>query len=203
MRTCDDLNRITPIIWRELKTLGVPFFRCGVYIIYEKSERVNVYLTTPDGKSLGVLNLSFDTNEIISRTIDHWRNKLVYIAHWNKEDFINWTKSLINSGQYQMQKHIKVQQNHPNRWIYILPFAQGMLYIGDVKPLAEDKLDLVRTLAEAFSMAYARYEDFSNLEDAKNKIEVTLDELKAAQYSLFIQKNGITWCVNSRHCTRN
>ena len=185
MRTCDDLNRITPIIWRELKTLGVPFFRCGVYIIYEKSERVNVYLTTPDGKSLGVLNLSFDTNEIISRTIDHWRNKLVYIAHWNKEDFINWTKSLINSGQVPNAETYQGAAEPPKSLdLHFVPFAQGMLYIGDVKPLAEDKLDLVRTLAEAFSMAYARYEDFSNLEDAKNKIEVTLDELKAAQVQL-------------------
>ncbi|NUO01534.1 MAG: hypothetical protein HUU01_13075, partial [Saprospiraceae bacterium] len=33
MRSTDDLQRITPLIWRELTTLGVPFFRCGVFII--------------------------------------------------------------------------------------------------------------------------------------------------------------------------
>ncbi len=73
MRTADDLNRITPIIWRELKNLEVPFFRCGVYIIDDTQEKVQVYLTTPDGKSLGVLNLSFDSNEITSNTVEHWR----------------------------------------------------------------------------------------------------------------------------------
>ncbi|MEJ2506945.1 MAG: ATP-binding protein, partial [Ignavibacteriaceae bacterium] len=45
-------------------------------------------------------------------------------------------------------------------------------------------LDLVKTLAEAFSIAYARYEDFRNLEEAKNKIEITLSELKSAQAQL-------------------
>jgi len=30
MRTTDDLERITPLIWNELTTLGVPFIRCGV-----------------------------------------------------------------------------------------------------------------------------------------------------------------------------
>jgi signal transduction histidine kinase len=59
-----------------------------------------------------------------------------------------------------------------------------MLYVGDVNPLTDEKLDLVKTLAEAFSIAYARYEDFKNLEEAKNKIETTLRELKAAQSQL-------------------
>ena len=49
-----------------------------------------------------------------------------------------------------------------------------MLYVGDVSPLTDEKLELVKTLAEAFSIAYARYEDFKNLEEAKNKIEITL-----------------------------
>ncbi|HSR18092.1 MAG TPA: HAMP domain-containing sensor histidine kinase, partial [Ignavibacteriaceae bacterium] len=61
---------------------------------------------------------------------------------------------------------------------------QGMLYVGDVSPLTDDKLELVKTLAEAFSIAYARYEDFKNLEEAKNKIEITLRDLKSAQAQL-------------------
>ena len=35
MRTADDLQRITPLIWRELNVLSVPFIRCGVFIIDE------------------------------------------------------------------------------------------------------------------------------------------------------------------------
>jgi hypothetical protein len=33
MRNAEDLKRITPVIWRELKELEVPFIRCGVFII--------------------------------------------------------------------------------------------------------------------------------------------------------------------------
>ena len=68
--------------------------------------------------------------------------------------------------------------------LHFVPFTQGMLYVGDISPLNDEKLDLVKTLAEAFSIAYARYEDFKNLEDAKNKIEITLSELKSAQAQL-------------------
>ncbi|OGU32295.1 MAG: hypothetical protein A2057_12415 [Ignavibacteria bacterium GWA2_35_9] len=59
-----------------------------------------------------------------------------------------------------------------------------MLYVGNTSPLTEEKIQLVKSLAEAFSIAYARYEDFKNLEDAKNKVEVTLKELKSAQVQL-------------------
>ena len=35
MRNKEDLQRITPLVWGELGSLGVPFFRCGVFIIDE------------------------------------------------------------------------------------------------------------------------------------------------------------------------
>ena len=195
MRTAEDLNRITPIIWRELKTLEVPFIRCGVFIVDETQEKVQVYLTTPDGKSLGVLNLSFDANELTSNIVDHWRKNQTYKEHWNKEEFINWTKSMMELGQVQNAETYQGSSTPPESLnLHFVPFTQGMLYVGDVSPLTDGKLELVKTLAEAFSIAYARYEDFKNLEEAKNKIELTLKELKSAQAQLSsFRKNGITW----------
>jgi signal transduction histidine kinase len=43
---------------------------------------------------------------------------------------------------------------------------------------------LLKSLAEAFSIAYARYEDFSQMEEAKNKVDSTLFELKQTQKQL-------------------
>ncbi len=185
MRTSEDLNHITPIIWRELKNLEVPFIRCGVFIVDEDKEYVHVYLTTPDGKSLAALNLSFDANELTSNTVYHWRNKQVFKEHWTKKEFINWTKSMIELGQVEKSETYQGSSTPPETLdLHFIPFAQGMLYVGDVSPLTDDKLSLVKTLAEAFSIAYSRYEDFKNLEDAKNRVEVTLTELKSAQAQL-------------------
>jgi signal transduction histidine kinase len=185
MRTAEDLNRITPIIWNELKTLEVPFIRCGVFIIDEEQGNTQVYLTTPEGKSLGVLNLSFDANELTTNTVEYWKKKQVYKEHWNKEEFINWTKSMMKLGQVQNAETYQGSSTPPESLnLHFVPFTQGMLYVGDVSPLTDEKLDLVKTLAEAFSIAYARYEDFRNLEEAKNKIELTLRELKSAQAQL-------------------
>src|SRR5210317_1253066 len=43
MRSSADLERITPLIWNELTTLGVPFIRCGVFIMQEESETIEAY----------------------------------------------------------------------------------------------------------------------------------------------------------------
>jgi signal transduction histidine kinase/DNA-binding response OmpR family regulator len=185
MRTSEDLNRITPIIWRELETLEVPFTRCGVFIVDEDKEEVHAYLTTPDGKALGVLNLTFDANGLTKNIAYHWQGKQVYKEHWNKKDFINWTKSMIKIGQVQNEETYQGSSTPPDSLnLHFIPFAQGMLYVGNDSPLTDEKLELVKTLAEALSIAYARYEDFNNIEEAKSRAEKTLKELKIAQAKL-------------------
>ena len=185
MRNSEDLNRITPVIWRELKALEVPFIRCGVFIIDETNESVGVFLTTPDGKALGVLHLAFDANKLTSNTVESWRKKEVYKDHWNKEEFINWTKSMMKLGQVQNAETYQGSSQPPESLhLHFVPFAQGMLYVGNTSPLDEEKLELVKTLAEAFSIAYARYEDFKNLEEAKARVDHTLNELQSTQKQL-------------------
>ncbi|HKI45723.1 MAG TPA: ATP-binding protein [Balneolales bacterium] len=185
MRTTEDLNRITPIIWRELKELEVPFFRCGVFIVDETQESIHVYLTTPDGKALGALKLPFKANELTNNAVEYWSKKKVYKDHWDKQRFINWTNSMMKLEQVQNAETYQGSSTPPESlYLHFVPFAQGMLYVGDVSPLAVEKLDIVSSLAEVFSIAYARYEDFKNLDEAKNKIEITLGELKIAQAQL-------------------
>ena len=185
MRTSEDLNRITSIIWRELETLEVPFIRCGVFILDREKEIIQAYLTTPEGKSLAVLNLSFDANELTKNAVKYWKKNQVYKERWNKQKFINWTKSMIKIGQIQNVETYQGSSTPPESLhIHFVPFAQGILYVGNVSSLTDENLELVKTLAEAFSFAYARYEDFKNIEEAKNKIEITLNKLETAQAQL-------------------
>jgi len=185
MRSTDDLQRITPLIWHELETLDVPFNRCGVFIVDEIVSKVRVYLTTPDGKPLGALNLPTDSNELIRKVVDHWRKKVVYTIHWNKNDFIDWMQSMIELGQIQNKVEYQGNTAPPESLdLHFIPVPQGMLYVGNNEPLSQNKIDLVKSLAEAFSTAYARYEDFKNLEEAKARVEKTLSDLKATQSQL-------------------
>lgn len=185
MRTKEDLQRITPIIWQELKILNVPFFRCGVFIVDESDEIIQAYLSSPDGESLGVLDIPFNVNDFINQLVEHWKNDNIYLEHWDRDEFLQWMQDMIKIGQIQNKKTYQGAANPPESlYLHFLPFNQGMLYVGNSFNLAEDKLQLVQSLAETFSIAYARYEDFRKLEEAKNKMEITLGELKSTQSQL-------------------
>ena len=195
MRTAEDLQRITPSVWRELTELGVPFFRCGVFIINEKEEKVHIYLSTPDGKPLAALHLDFDSSDITRNAAEHWRIQKVYTEHWNREQFAAWVQSLIGQGQIKAANTYQAGDEPPESLtLQFVPFAQGMLYVGSAEALTETQIELVQALADAFSVAYARYEDFKKLEEAKNIVETTLNELKATQSQLIqSEKNGFAW----------
>jgi len=185
MRKPDDLKQITPLIWNELKTLEVPFFRCGIFIIDETKEQVDVYLTTPDGRALASFNLAFHANTITDKTVEHWRKRKIYQQHWNKDAFISWTKELIDKGQIKTPAKYQGDADPPESlYLHFIPFEQGMIYVGNSEQLSDENMESVRSLAGALSYAYARYEDFIILEEAKTKVEKALGELKATQSQL-------------------
>src|SRR4249919_2870821 len=73
---------------------------------------------------------------------------------------------------------------HEGFYLHFLPFLQGMLYVGNTMQLSEDEIKLIQSVADAFSTAYARYEDFNKLEAAKEQVDKTLTDLKQAQAQL-------------------
>jgi signal transduction histidine kinase len=185
MRTVDDLQRITPIIWHELTSLGVPFVRCGVFIIDEATEHIQVHLSSPDGSALGALDLPFNSSELTLNSVNHWRQGIIFKTHWNKQEFLNFMQSMIKLGQISNPETYQGATQPPESLhLHFVPFKQGMLYAGNTSPLGKEALELVKALAESFSIAFARYVDFKQLQTAKNQIEKTFTELKAAQAQL-------------------
>jgi signal transduction histidine kinase len=189
MRHASDLERITPLVFNELTTLGIPFIRCGVFIVHESDGYVDVHLSTPEGKSLAVMKLPADANELTRVSVEAWKKQEVYTQHWNKDEFVIWVKSLQEHGFIQNPQKYQGKDAPPESLdLHFVPFAQGLLYVGSEKPLAHDQIDLVKALAKSFAIAYARYEDFVQLEKAKADIENAMTELKATQSQLVQQE---------------
>jgi signal transduction histidine kinase/ketosteroid isomerase-like protein len=185
MRTTDDLNRITPLIWRELTTLDVPFFRCGVFIVDDDVKNINVFLSNPSGDSLAAWNTEYESIPLFKATVDHWKKQLVYREEWNQKQFIQFMKSLIEHGLIDDQDNFQSGRDAPDYLaLQMVPFEQGMLYVGSSEKLDKEQIELVQSLADSFSVAYARYEDFKKLEEAKGRAENTLTDLRAAQNQL-------------------
>ncbi len=183
MRTVQDLDRITPLIWSELKTLGVPFMRCGVFIMDESHRQIQTFLSTPEGKAISSFHLPYDAPGAFNEIVDHWTIKKIYTKHWGEAEFFSVADALVKQGS--VANHEQYMSTVPSGvHLHCLPFLQGMLYVGNTEPLREDELQLAQSLADAFSTAYARYEDFNKLEAAKTQVENTLKDLRAAQNQL-------------------
>ena len=187
MRATKDLERITPLIWKELTALGVPFFRCGIFILNEQEQMVHAYLSTPSGDSLAALHFGFDETDVglIAPAIKYWRKQKAYNEEWNKERFIKNMELFMKRGDISSPEKYQAGDKPPEKLaLQLVPFKQGMLYVGNSEVLISEHVNLMQELADTFSVAYSRYEDFTQLEQAKHQIEKALAELKSTQTQL-------------------
>ena len=184
MRTIEDLDRITPLIWRELRAIGIPFIRCGVFIMDESNREVHSFLSTPDGKAIAVFQLPFDVPGFVEGIVKHWQDKKMYLNYWDEVAKRDFAEMLVNQGIFaSTQQYFDILPKEGFH-LHFLPFAQGMLYVGNLTQLKNEELILLQSLADAFATAYARYDDFSKLESAKQQVDKTLVNLKQAQQQL-------------------
>ncbi len=124
--------------------------------------------------------------QILSRkTVAHWRKKSITNNTGTRKNLKLDAIHVMKQGQIQDVATYQDATAPPDSLdLHFIPFTQGMLYVGNTKQLQEGDIDLVRSLAEAFAIAYARYEDFTKLEKAKRSVETTLSELKTTQNQL-------------------
>ncbi len=184
MRTTEDLQRIIPLVWNELTILGIPFIRCGVFIMDDPRQLIHTFLSTPDGKAIGSFHLPYDTPGKIAQVLQHWRDKKGYFDHWDKNAFVEFANVLVGQGALTSPDQYLSSIPDSGFHLHFLPFLQGMLYVGNTNLLGEQDIRLIQSVAEAFATAYARYEDFNKLEVAKKQVDETLNELQATQKQL-------------------
>ncbi|HET7001678.1 MAG TPA: ATP-binding protein, partial [Puia sp.] len=131
------------------------------------------------------IELTYASSDIIQKVVENWRRQKVYTEQWDRQQFRNWMESLFKKGQIKDVHEYQAGESLTDSFsLQFIPFSQGMLYVGSQEPIDGFQIDLLTPVADSFSVAYARYEDFKKLEVAKNRIEVTLSELKATQSQL-------------------
>jgi len=184
MRTKDDLQKITPLIWQELNVLQVPFVRCGIFIMDDKTQQIQSFLSTPDGKAIAAFRISYDSTAGIQRMVQNWKDKKAYNEYWNETQFEEFAQLLEKNGVlFPLSPY---WESLPKKGIHLhyIPFMQGMLYVGNSEQLDEGQIKLLTDISASFSTAYSRYDDFSRLESAKDEVDKALDELKQTQVQL-------------------
>lgn len=176
MRSQEDLKRITPLLWHELKNLEVPFFRCGVFIADEKAEVVKVLLTDPVGLKQVALDLPFGCNEIVDKALESWKSHEVLTQSWNRKEFVEWMMSIASQGLTDTS-NFGMEVPPEKLALHFVPFSQGMIYLGNDLPLGASDLQVLQSVADIFSEAYARYQDFQLIDNALFELRTTQDQL--------------------------
>jgi signal transduction histidine kinase len=184
MRTPGDLQRITPLIWHELQVLGIPFVRCGVFIMDDAEKIVHTYLSTPEGKAIAALEIPYSTPSNIREVISNWHEKKIYTDHWKEAEFLQFGELLVQQGVISDAQQYMETLPAGGVSLHFLPFQQGMLYVGNTTAFSGEEMKVLQSVADAFSTAYARYEDFNKLEAAKQQVDRTIVDLRQAQTQL-------------------
>jgi signal transduction histidine kinase len=150
----------------------------------EGEEVIHNYLSTPDGKAIAVFDLPYDTPGFVSRVLSHWQKKQMLVEHWDEVAMKDFGRILVSRGAFPSLEQYLSTLPEEGFYLHTLSFLQGMLYVGNVSQLKEDDLTLLQSLADAFATAYARYDDFNKLEEAKLQVDNALVELKQTQQQL-------------------
>ena len=178
MRTADDLDRIPPLTWHELTRLGVPVVQCGVFLVSPEANAVQAFLALPDGSRLGSQTLPQDAHPLIGRMVERWQDGTALAETWSRDAVAAWREALDAHALGPAGDLADLAA------LYVAPFAQGVLYVGAPAPLSPSDVAAVEALADAFEVAYARYDDFRRLDDRTREVEATLAELRATQQQL-------------------
>ena len=190
MSTVADLQRITPTIWNELTTLAIPFIRCGVFIMDDTANQIHTFLSNGAGEAIGSFHLDYAVSQPITDMVAHWHRRQLYTSHWSLDDLGTLADSVVQQGAAASRTQYLVGLPSAGIYPHFFPFPQGMLYVGSTHALTTDDRQTVQAMAGAFATAYARYEDFSQLEMAKQQVDHTLAELRSTQQQL-IQKEKL------------
>jgi signal transduction histidine kinase len=150
----------------------------------EEQKLTHTFLSTPDGKAIAAFHLPFDSPGNVSQVLSHWREKKNYIDHWDEFAFTEFANTLVKQGALASSEQYLKTLPPGGFYLHFIPFLQGMLYVGNTTQLGEEQIHLIHAVADAFSTAYARYEDFNKLEAAKQQVERTLVDLKQTQQQL-------------------
>ncbi len=189
MRTSDDLRRVTPLLWRTLDRLGVPFYRCGVFIVDDEAGRLAMYMSDARGDPVASVDLPCDVHPAIAAIVDNWRRGETFIDTLSRAEYVDLVEALQPGiRDLQSERFIELEEIPDQVVMHALPFVQGALYVANAERLAPDDVAFVSDLAAAFSVAYSRYLDFQALEAQNRQLEEALTQLGTAQQQLVLQE---------------
>ena len=185
MDSISDLERISTILWTELTSFKVPFIRCGIVLIREGDQTLQVYLTRNDGTTFDPFRIPYTQLPTFPKAVAAWKRQEHYNDVWDSDGYYAWANFLIEHN-VMLPEDIDYFEEATIGGVHLnfVPFVHGHLYVGSQEALDESQVNHLKLLAEAFSVAFARYNDFKLLENKNQELANALNHLETTQSQL-------------------
>ncbi len=185
MESTSDLNNISSLLWNELRNARITFIRCGIILVDDTKATLQVFLTRNDGTTFDPFTIPFRGLSTFPEAVSAWRTGKVYTDQWDQNGYDAWAKFLI-----EQEVMLPEDKDHFEEAVLggahltFVPFVYGHLFVGSQHPLKKAQTDHLEMLAATFSVAFARYHDFQQLESKNKELADTLQHLETTQSQL-------------------
>jgi signal transduction histidine kinase len=192
MERAQDWGRVLNVMRKELLALGMNFTGCGINIIDEEAQRFRQHIILPSfirkrfKPSLPSQPIDEETDLYVTEHVmipgkvptpaamEAWQNKRVLRRALEGEELARVAERSSRSMGFE----ISPLESYP-RCLLDVPFSHGLIALSATQPEDLTRADekVLQQMAQAISVAYARFLDFEQLE-TKNR------ELNEAQSQL-------------------
>ena len=192
MERAEDWGQVLNVMRKELLALGVKFTGCGINIIDEDAQRFRQHIILPSvvrkryKPSLPSQPIDEETDLYVTEHVmipgrvpteaamEAWRNKTILRRVLEGEELAR----VAERSSRNMGFEVSPLESYP-RCLLDVPFSHGLIALSAIQPEDLTRADqkVLQQMAQAISVAYARFLDFEQLEK-KNR------ELKEAQSQL-------------------
>ncbi|MCI0620275.1 MAG: ATP-binding protein [Acidobacteria bacterium] len=192
MERAQDWGRVLNVMRKELLALGMKFTGCGINIIDEEAQRFRQHIILPafvrkrfkpslpsqpidDETDLYVTEHVMEPGKVpTAAAMEAWKNKTILRRVLEGEELAR----VAERSSRNMGFEVSPLESYP-RCLLDVPFSHGLIALSAIQPedLTRGDQKVLQQMAQAISVAYARFLDFQALEK-KNR------ELKEAQSQL-------------------
>jgi signal transduction histidine kinase len=195
MHGSDDLMDTINLFYHEVEVLSITPRRCGVSLINKETRiaELSTMITTEEGGArVSMGHLKLQGHPVLDGAFESWLAQKDFFPILKGNEIREYYKVLTSQVDFRDYPSDEVQYG------YYFVFPEGLVFAWTNTELGEDALSIYRRFTSVLNLTYKRYkdlkdaeeraqarlEDFRKLEEAKNKIEATLHELKATQTQL-------------------
>ena len=188
----NDLSETVSVFFKELRSLNVLPWRCGVGQINEETK--TTFLTTTSntisGESFEVSGtLQQEGHPVLDGIFEHWKMQKEYYPVLHGNDIKKYYGIIKPQIAYPKYPLYAIQYGH---FIFI---KEGFVFAWTENKLSEEELGIFRRFASVLSLTYRRYLDLKEAE-ARNKIiqaenerkTKELEEARQLQFSMLPKK---------------